>query len=204
MSRYLGPKHKLCRRLGVKVCDAAKCPLMRRNYPPGMHGPNARVRLTPYGQQFREKQRARRTYGLTERQFSNYYHAAVSEKGDSGVHLARMLEMRLDNVVYRLHWALTRPQARQLVGHGFVQVNGKRVDVPSYQVRLKDVIAIKENKRGKKFFSDKAGRPAEKQGIPEWLNVETDGFQAKVIGQPEPELLKGLFNAQAVVELYSR
>lgn len=203
MSRYLGPKHKLCRRLGVKVCDAIKCPLARRNYPPGMHGPTSRLRLTAYGQQFREKQRARRTYGLSERQFSNYYRSAVQEKGDSGIHLARMLEMRLDNVIYRLRWATTRPQARQMVSHGFIQVNGKRVDIPSYQVKTKDLITVKPSKREMALLADQSSR-ADKQRTPEWLHLASVGFEAKVISVPDPELLKGLFNGPAVVELYSR
>ncbi|MDD5109628.1 MAG: 30S ribosomal protein S4 [Patescibacteria group bacterium] len=203
MSRYIGPRHKLCRRLGVKICDAAKCPLMRRNYPPGMHGPMGHGRLTAYGEQFREKQRTRHTYGCSERQFSNYYRKAVGQSGDSGINLATMLEMRLDNVVYRLHWAKTRPQARQMVSHGFITVNGKRMDIPSYETKTKDAIAVKQNKLGKKIFFELAAR-REKQGIPDWLNVQRDALQAKVIGQPAPESLKGLFNAQAVIELYSR
>lgn len=203
MSRYIGPKHKLCRRLGMKVCDSAKCPSMRRSYPPGVHGPLSKQRLTPYGQQFREKQRARRIYGVNERQFNNYYQKAIQEPGDTGLHLARMLEMRLDNVVYRLRWALTRPQARQMVNHGFVMVNGKKVDIASYEVRVKDVVTVKPNKQKKKIFEDISKR-LEKQTVPDWLNSETSSMQAKVLSAPDPELLKGLFNAQAVVELYSR
>lgn len=203
MSRYLGPKHKLCRRLGVKVCESAKCPLTRRNYPPGVHGPISKVRLTAYGQQFREKQRARRTYGVTERQFVNYYDRAIEKTGDTGIHLARLLEMRLDNVVYRLHWGQTRPQARQLVSHGYILVNGKRINVPSYQVRTKDVISVKPNKQAKKVFTPQSeGR--EKLAIPDWLEILAGDYQAKITSLPEPELLRGLFNTPAVVELYSR
>lgn len=203
MSRYLGPKHKLCRRLGVKICDSPKCPLLRRNYPPGVHGPKGRPRLTAYGQQFREKQRARRTYGLSEGQFQTYYRHAVKQSGDTGVHLARMLEMRLDNVIYRLHWAQTRPQARQLVNHGFIEVNGKRVDVPSYRVKVKDVVSIRENKRAKKIFGDLSERST-KLGVPKWIDVASDSPKAKIASLPEAEVLRGLFHAQAVVELYSR
>lgn len=203
MSRYLGPKHKLCRRLGVKVCESAKCPLMRRSYPPGVHGPTSKLRLTAYGQQFREKQRARRTYGVSERQFVNYYQQAIGQSGDTGIHLARMLETRLDNVIYRLRWAKTRPQARQMVSHGFIVVNGKRVNVPSYQVRVKDIIAIKPNKREKKLFQVDVERK-ERLSIPDWLDSDTVEMQAKVIAAPQTEALRGLFNAPAVVELYSR
>lgn len=176
---------------------------MRRNYPPGVHGPMGRGRLTAYGEQFREKQRTRHTYGISERQFSNYYRRAVRQAGDSGINLATMLEMRLDNVIYRLHWAKSRPQARQLVSHGFITVNGKRMDIPSYETKSKDDIAVKSNKTKKKIFSELATR-REKQGIPDWLNAQRDALQAKVIGQPTPGSLKGLFNAQAVIELYSR
>jgi len=168
-----------------------------------VHGPTSKPRLTAYGQQFREKQRARRTYGVSERQFINYYRTAIQGSGDTGVHLARMLEMRLDNVIYRLHWGQTRPQARQLVSHGYILVNGKSVNIPSYQVKAKDIVSIKPNKRSKKVFEGMRERN-EKSGIPEWLNLELATQEAKVISQPEPELLRGLFNAPAVVELYSR
>ena len=177
--------------------------MMRRNYPPGMHGPKGRARLTAFGQQFREKQRARRSYGMTERQFQNYYRHAVAQTGDTGVHLARMLEMRLDNVVFRLHWATTRPQARQLVNHGFIEVNGNRVDIPSYSVKVKDVVTIRENKRAKKIFTDLRARSG-KLGVPKWIDHSAEDLRAKIVSQPDADVVRGLFNAQAVVELYSR
>ena len=203
MSRYLGPKHKLCRRLGVRVCESAHCALQRRNYPPGVHGPISKQRLTAYGLQFREKQRARRAYGVSERQFANYYERAIRQTGDTGLHLARLLEMRLDNVVFRLRWAKTRPQARQLVVHGFIHLNGQRVRVPSCQVETRDLISVNPHKLTKAVFTPAAERQ-EKLTVPDWLEALPGAMQAKVISRPAPELLRGLFNAPAVVELYSR
>lgn len=203
MSRYIGPKHKLCRREGVKLCDSPKCPVIRRPYPPGMHGPKGKLRLTPFGVQFREKQKVRRTYGVTERQFHNYFLKSIRRTGDTGAFLARQLEMRLDNVVYRLGFALTRPQARQMVGHGFITVNGERVDIPSYQTKPKDVIGFSATKLSSKLIEG-LDRKLAKRDLPEWLALDANALSGKVVTEPEADLLATIINAKPIVEHYSR
>lgn len=203
MSRYLGPKHKLCRREGVKLCDSPKCPVVRRPYPPGVHGPKGQGRLTPYGVQFREKQKAKRTYGVNERQFHNYFLRSIRRTGDTGAFLARMLEMRLDNVVYRLGFAATRPQARQMVSHGFITVNGERVNIPSYQTHARDAISIAANKRDAKLLAG-LDRKLAKRELPEWLALDAPTLTGTVVSEPAPDSLASLINAKAIVEHYSR
>ncbi len=203
MSRYTGPKHKLCRREGVKLCDSPKCPLTRRNYPPGVHGPKGYPRLTPYGEQLREKQKAKRLYGVQERQFKNYFESAMKKRGNTGAFISQMLEKRLDNTVYRSGFATTRSQARQMVSHGFFTVNGKKVDIPSYQVQPKDVIAIKSNKVQSKLFTD-LDKKFQKIELPEWLFLETKSKSVKVVSDPLIEEASQIFNIQSIVEFYSR
>jgi len=201
--RYTGPKHKLCRREGVKLCDSPKCPITRRNYPPGIHGVKGKRRLTPYGKQLREKQKARSLYGIAERQFRNYYLKAIKLKGDTGQIMIDFLERRLDNVVYRSGLAKSRQHARQLVSHGFFHVNGKRMDIPSYQVKVKDVISIKQGKAEKKVFLD-LDKTLQKHETPLWLHVDAKKMEIKVTSQPETESMSLVFNPQAIVEYYSR
>ena len=144
MAKLLNSKCKKCRREGVKLflkgerCLSPKCPILKRNYPPGVHGPKGRKRTTEYGTQLREKQKAKRIYGINERQFRNYYRKAISKKGDTGQILQQLLQMRFDNVIYLLRLARSRVQARQMVGHGLFLVNGKKVNIPSYQLKTKD------------------------------------------------------------------
>lgn len=203
MSRYTGPKHKLCRREGVKLCDSPKCPLARRNYPPGVHGPKGYPRLTPYGEQLREKQKAKRLYGVQERQFKNYFESAIKKRGNTGAFISQMLEKRLDNTVYRCGFATTRNQARQMVSHGFFTVNGKKVDIPSYQVQPKDVIAIKSNKVQSKLFTD-LDKKFQKIELPGWLFLEAKSKSVKVVSDPLIEEASQIFNIQSIVEFYSR
>ena len=130
MARYLGPKHRLCRRVGERMCTSDKCPVVKRNYPPGLHGPKGRSKLTGYGLQLREKQKARWLYGILERQFRRYYQEAIRQRGANDIILLQLLETRLDNIVYRLGMAKTRAAARQLVNHGHILVNSKKGDIP--------------------------------------------------------------------------
>src|SRR5205809_5251526 len=159
MARYADAKCRLCRREGIKLflkgarCFTDKCAIERRNYPPGQHGLN-RGKLTPYGVQLREKQKAKRIYGVLEGQFRRYFHAAEREKGVTGENLLRLLELRLDNVVYRLGFAASRREARQLVRHGHFVVNGRRVNIPSFQVAEDDVISLREGAAAKAVVTD--------------------------------------------------
>src|SRR3989339_636058 len=171
MSRYLGPKHKLCRREGVKLCDSPKCPVIKRNYPPGVHGPKGAPRLTPFGEQLREKQKARRLYSIQEKQFRNYFKKAIKLKGDTGNFIIGMLEKRLDNVIYRLGIAKTRAQARQLVSHGFITINEK--------------VFLELDKQLKKSKS------------PSWIHFDMDKKIAKVTEEPNVADMKNIFNVQS-------
>lgn len=203
MGRYLGPKHRLCRREGVKLCDSPKCPIVRRNYPPGIHGPKRQARPTAYGEQLREKQKAKRLYGILEKQFKNYFKKAIDKKGDTSIYLVQLLEMRLDNVIYRSGFAKTRAQARQMVSHGFFTVNGRKVNIPSYEVKVKDIIAIKKGKENKGVFQDLKKR-LEKHEFPDWLHYDPQNMTVKVIALPKVEDMALIFNPQAIVEFYSR
>ncbi len=192
----------MCRRVGEKLCTTDKCPTLRRNYPPGVHGPTGKIRLTPFGIQQQEKQKAKWIYGLRERQFRNYFEKAKKVKGDTGRLLSQYLEMRLDNVVFRLGWAKTRSQARQIVKHGKIEVNGRKLDVPSYITRPNDVIIIKKAAQESPYF--KALIPSlEKHETPSWLN-SSGNFTGKVLNMPPDEELKQNFDAKLIVEFYSR
>ena len=206
MARDRGPQCKQCRREGIKLflkgekCLTDKCAVERRAYPPGEHG-RGRAKQSEYRLQLREKQKARRYYGVLERQFRNYYDKASRQEGVTGENLLRMLESRLDNVLVRLGFAGSRRQARQLVLHGHWSVNGKRVNIPSYQVRPNDVIAVK------------AGTPAEQvireatdltSAVPAWLQADHDGLTAKVLRHPERVEIDAPVQEQLIVELYSK
>jgi small subunit ribosomal protein S4 len=197
----------MCRREGVSLCGREKCALKRRAYPPGVHGPAAmkgRSRISSYGIQLREKQKAKRLYGILERQFRKYFESASNKKGNTADFLVQTLERRLDNVVYRLGFASTRRQSRQMVGHGFVTVNGKLVNIPSFQVRVGDIVAIKENKRQKGIVKQTSERLAKKAETPKWLSVDTAVLSGKVTGEPEGEDLRQVFDPRLIVEFYSR
>ena len=195
--------HKACRRYGIKLCQSEKCPVMRRNYPPGVHGPKGPRRLTPYGLQLAEKQKAKIIYGLRERQFRNYYEKAIKQKGDTGLILQQLLEMRLDNAIFRLGLAKTRPQARQMVSHNFFLVNGRKVNIPSYQLKTKDEIEVKPNKAKANFFNNLEDKLA-KQKTPSWLNLDIKMVKGKVTSRPTIDDIEHLFNPRSIVEYYSK
>lgn len=206
MARYTGPQCKLCRREGVKLylkgdrCYSEKCAIARRAYAPGQHG-QSRKKLTNYGLQLREKQKAKRIYGILETQFRNYYEAAEKQKGISGENLLRTLELRLDNVAFRLGFAGSRVEARQLVRHGHFTVNGKKVNIPSFQVSVNDVVAVKEKSR----TSDKFKALAEvATNVPKWITVDKDKMEGQVVALPQREDIDIPVNETLIVELYSK
>lgn len=209
MARNIEPKCKQCRREGEKLylkgekCLGPKCPVTRRPFAPGQHGPTSRTKLTPYGVQLREKQKAKRIYGLMETQFYNYFAKAARIKGNTGTFLRQYLEMRLDNVVYRLGFAKSRAQARQQVTHAMYAVNGKFVNIPSYQLRPGDVVTIKATKAGKGAFKDAKERLAKVQ-TPGWLTLDVQNMTGKVINRPTEEELDKSFDSKLIVEFYSR
>ncbi len=197
---------KMCRREGVSLCGRAKCAFTRRGYPPGVHGPaqaRRKPRLSSYGIQLREKQKAKRLYNVMERQFRKYYEQASRRTGNTATYLVQLLELRLDNVVYRLGLAATRRQARQIVGHGFITVNGRVVDIPSAQVSVGDVVSVKETKRQKGIVSQMTERLA-KAEAPKWLNLDAAAMSGKVTSVPEGEDLRQVFDPTLIVEFYSR
>lgn len=206
----LGPKEKKERRMGERLglkgdrCASPKCAAVRRNYPPGVHGPGRQPRLTSFGLQLREKQKARLMYGLAERQFRNYVKKATAKTGDTGLFLGRLLEQRLDNVVYRLGLARSRGEAREYVSHGHFLVNGKRVNIPSYDVRVGDVIEVRSKSIGKVFFKDIISPRLAKAEPPKWLTLEGATFRGKVIGLPEEDDVPQNFNRKGIIEFYSR
>ena len=209
MARNTEPKCKQCRREGEKLylkgekCLGPKCPVTRRAFPPGQHGPTSRAKVTPFGVQLREKQKAKRIYGLMERQFEGYFTKAASRQGDTGVFLKQFLEMRLDNSVYRFGFAKSRAAARQLVTHGLFQVNGKSVDIPSYQLRAGDLVTIQPNKAKKGAFKELSERLGKHQ-TPAWLSMDVPNLTGKVINKPTAEELDKSFDAKLIVEFYSR
>ena len=209
MSRYTGPVCRLCRRERMKLflkgdrCFKEKCAIERRGYPPGQHGQRRGRRSLGYGIQLREKQKVKRIYGVLEKQFRNYFKSAEGKKGITGENLLVMLERRLDNVVYSLGFASSRAQARQLIRHGHVQVNGGKTTIPSYQVKAEQEIAVREKSR-KNDFIRASVETARGRGIPNWLELEADSFAGKVISLPNREDIKLPIEEQLIVELYSR
>jgi small subunit ribosomal protein S4 len=206
MARDTGPQCKQCRREGEKLflkgerCLTDKCGIERRNYPPGDHG-RGRSRQSEYRVQLREKQKARRYYGVLEKQFRNYYAKASGQPGVTGENLLRLLESRLDNVLVRLGFAGSRRQSRQLIRHGHWFVNGRRVDIPSYQVRADDVITLKPGSK-----ADPTIREATElvSVVPAWLQADHDGLTAKVLRHPERDEIAAPVEEQLIVELYSK
>ncbi len=208
MSRYTESACKLCRREGIKLflkgsrCYGEKCAIERRNYPPGSHGHN-KNKLTEYGVQLREKQKLRRIYGITERQFERIFNDATRHIGKTGDTLLSTLERRLDNVVYNLGFASSRASARQLVNHGLVLVNGKKVDVSSFLVKVGNVIELKGNKKNNVHVQSSFST-REKTGIPKWLELEPETMRATVKALPEKADISVPVQEQLVVELYSK
>ncbi len=210
MARNLNPKCKQCRREGEKLflkgerCFSPKCAMIKRNYPPGVHGAaKGRSRISDYGRQLREKQKAKRIYGILERQFRKYFQEAFKKKGDTAEKLIQILELRLDNVIYKLGFAHSRAQARQLVTHNFFQVNGKKVNIPSYSVRPLDIITFNPAKL-KSSLLNNLSQKLVKQELPQWLFLDAKKLEAKVTGRPQAGDLKQSINAKLIVEYYSR
>ncbi len=201
MARYTGPTHKACRRARTPLCQSKRCAADRRPYPPGEHG-KGRIRESDYLVQLQEKQKLRYMYGVLERQFRKYYETAARKQGITGENLLRMLECRLDNVVYRSGFATTRAQARQLVNHGHFQVNGRKVDIPSYQVRQGDVITLKE--RSANLFVVQQSVDTINRAIPEWLGVEADARRVVINELPSRAQIDTPIQEQLIVELYSK
>ena len=208
MARQHEPVCRLCRREGMKLflkgerCFKEKCAVERRSYAPGQHG-KRRNKLQPYGMQLREKQKVRRVYGVLEAQFRRYFAEASRLKGVTGENLLRLLEMRLDNVVYSLGFASSRSQARQLVRHGQVQVNGRTTTVPSFQVKPSMEITLKEGMRANALVNE-ALDTAQGRGVPPWLELDAEGYRGKVLSLPSREDIRLPIQEQLIVELYSR
>lgn len=208
MARYTGAVCRLCRREGQKLflkgerCYSEKCSVGLRGYAPGQHG-QGRKKSSEYGMQLRAKQTARRFYGVQENQFHHYFEIAERKQGITGDNLLRILESRLDNVVYRVGFASSRAEARQLVGHGHYEVNGKRVDIASYLLKAGDVVSVCEKSRG----SEKIKAVIEANGarpVPEWIDVDREKLTAKVIALPTREQIEAPVDEQLIVEFYSK
>jgi len=209
MARYIGPVCRLCRREGMKLflkgerCYTEKCAIEKRNLPPGQHGKLRKAKLVGYGLQLREKQKVKRIYFILEGQFRNYFERAARMKGITGENLLFLLERRLDNAVYRAGFSTSRRQARQLVNHGHVMVNGRKVDIPSYQVRAGELISIKEGSR-KNPHIESAWQTASGRGRPSWISQDGGDMSARISGLPAREDIDRSINEQLIVELYSK
>jgi len=209
MARYTDPVCRLCRREGMKLflkgtkCFSDKCPIEKRNFAPGQHGKDRKAKVVGYGLQLREKQKAKRIYFTQEGQFRNYFENAAKAKGVTGEMLLQQLERRLDNVVYRLGFGISRRQARQLVRHGHVAVSGRKVNIPSYQVSVGEEVAIRENSR-KLPILEPAKEFASHQNTPNWLEINRDNYTGRVLALPKREDIQLPVNEQLIVELYSK
>ena len=209
MARYAGPVCRLCRREGMKLflkgerCYGEKCAIERRNVPPGQHGRGRRARLLGYGLQLREKQKVKRMYGVLERQFRRYFEKADRQKGVTGEILLQLLERRLDNVVYRLGFAASRAQGRQLVRHGHFTVNGKRADVPSFSIKPGDLVAVRPSSLKNPSITY-AMEEVKGRGIPEWMEVNGEQMTGRLAATPTRDQLNLPVQEQLIVELYSK
>jgi small subunit ribosomal protein S4 len=209
MARYTGPVCRLCRREGLKLflkgerCYTGKCAIDRRAYAPGQHGQARAKKATEYGLQLREKQKARRFYGVMEKQFRHYFDEAARRKGVTGENLLSLLERRLDNVVFQLGFASSRPEARQLVSHGHFTVNGKKVNIPSYSVRAGEVVAVREGSKGsprmKQLIENLGSR-----SVPGWLSLDANAVAGTVVALPTREDIQTPIQEHLIVEKYSR
>jgi len=209
LARYKDPVCRLCRREGMKLylkgerCQTDKCAIERRNFPPGDHGKDRRPRMLGYGLQLREKQKLRRVYGILESQFRRYFEKAAVRKGVTGQLLLQFLERRLDNVVYRMGLATSRPQARQFVRHGHFQVNGRKVNIPSFLVKPGDVVEVRQGSREMPALL--ANRQATShQTVPSWIDADRDNLSAKILSSPQRQEIALPIQEQLVVELYSK
>lgn len=207
MGRHTGPACKQCRREGAKLflkgekCYGAKCPFAKRPYAPGHQGENRKARISEFGLRLREKQKARRVYGIGERQFRNYFEAANKSKGNTGSKLMELLERRLDNVLWRMAAARSRAEARQTVRNGLLRVNGRKVTIPSFQVKPGDVLTFKEKYSGslKKILEGIKDR-----AVPAWVSFDGDKLEGKVVSVPKREEIDALIEEHLIVEFYSR
>ena len=208
MAKYTGSKCRQCRREGGKLflkgekCFTSKCPVENRPFPPGQHG-QRRTRLSDYATQLREKQKVRRIYGVLEKQFRNYYKKAAGTKGSTGENLLQLLEGRLDNVVYRMGFAASRSESRQLVRHNGISVNGSRVNIPSYQVQPSDVVGITDKGRSQLRIKS-AIELAQQRGFSDWIDVDTKKIEGVYKSRPERSELPADINEHLIVELYSK
>jgi len=202
MARYTGPRVRISRRFGVPIFGPTKY-LERRNYGPGVHGPKSRRKTTEYGLGLLEKQKLRYYYGLMERQFRGVYEKALRRRGVTGEQMLQILETRLDNVVFHLGFANTRAAARQLVSHGHMKVNGKKVSIPSYALRVNDTIEVRDNSRSRQTAS-KNLESATSRAVPDWLSLSRDAFKGVVMRIPTRDEIQPIANEQSVVEFYSR
>ncbi|WP_183356782.1 30S ribosomal protein S4 [Geomonas silvestris] len=208
MARYTGPSCRLCRREGTELflkgerCYTDKCAIKRRSYPPGQHG-QGRVKVSDYGVQLREKQKVRRIYGILENQFRGYFESADRMKGVTGENLLFLLERRLDNVIYRLGFAASRTEARQLVRHSHFTLNGRKANIPSIQVKAGDVLQLREKSRKVASITESL-EAVVRRGIPQWLELEKDAFKGTVKAMPVREDITMPIQEQLIVELYSK
>lgn len=202
MARYTGPRVRISRRFGVPIFGPTKY-LERRNYGPGMHGPKSRRKHTDYALGLIEKQKLRYYYGLLERQFRGVYERALRRRGVTGEQMLQILETRLDNVVFHLGFANTRAAARQMVCHGHVRVNGRKVDVPSFALKVNDTVEIKDNNVSRQLAT-RGLEISTSRSVPEWLSLNKDGFKGVVMRIPTRDEIQPIANEQAVVEFYSR
>ena len=209
MARYIGPVCRLCRREGMKLflkgerCYTEKCAIEKRNFAPGQHGKTRKSKLAGYGVQLREKQKVKRIYGVLEDQFRRYFEQAERTRGITGETLLQLLERRLDNAVYRMGLATSRPQARQLVRHGHLTVNGRKVDIPSFSVKPGDVVSVRQSSR-KNASIVHALEEVKGRGVPEWLQFDAEGMSAKIGSIPTREQINLPVQEQLIVELYSK
>ena len=208
MARYTDPVCRICRREGLKLflkgsrCYTKKCSFERRSTPPGMYAQRRR-KASEFGLQLREKQKMRKSYSILERQFRNYFEKAAKRKGMTGEQLLRSLEMRLDNVIFRMGFASSRAQARQLVGHGHFAVNGRPTNIPSYPVKVGDRIEVRESRKARDYFKT-ATELIKSAQIPEWVSIDATKLAGSVLAEPAREQMPLEFNEQLVVEYYSR
>lgn len=209
MAKKSNLKCKKCRREGEKLflkgerCFTPKCAMVRRNYPPGFHGPAGKKDISEFGLHMREKQKAKEIYGLREQQFKNYFKKAAKKKGVTGELLLQFLERRLDNVVFRLGFAKSRSQAKQIVNHGHIWVNGRVVNIPSYQVKSGDVVQVRKNSLKNSYFTNLI-KTITKENIPKWLKLDLKNLRGEVIGLPTSKDVDRRINTQLIVEFYSK
>ncbi|MBU6333670.1 MAG: 30S ribosomal protein S4 [Chloroflexi bacterium] len=206
MARYRGPVAKISRRLDLAITEKAARVMARRKFPPGQHGPTARRRqISDYGTQLQEKQKARHMYGVLERQFRRLFEKAQRQSGETGSYMFSLLERRLDNVVYRLGLAQTRRQARQLVTHGHVTVNGRKTNIPSYTVQVGEKIAVRPESRRRDYFRNLVdGGELNGRRVPDWLRLDPPALAGEIVAMPSRDDAEQGINAQLIVEFYSR